>query len=127
RRNMGELMAEACLAHAGGGPPVLELAYMGVPSVLAVLADNPRDGAESLDWKGLARNLGPSEALTPEAVAQAVRPLLDDPTRRAEIAKRARELVDGDGVDRVLRELSLPVLQLRPVRAEDARRIGEGA
>ena len=124
-RNMADLMAKADLALAGAGTTVWELAYMGVPSVLAVLADNQRDVAESLDWKGLARNLGPSEALTPEAVAQAVRPLLDDPTRRAEIAKRARELVDGDGVDRVLRELSLPVLQLRPVREEDARRIWE--
>ena len=124
-RDMADLMAKSDLALAGAGTTVWELAYMGVPCVLTVVADNQRDVAESLDRKGIARNLGPSDALTPEAVAGAVRPLIEDPRRRTEMAMRARDLIDGAGVDRVLRELSLPSLQLRVVRDEDVRRIWE--
>jgi UDP-2,4-diacetamido-2,4,6-trideoxy-beta-L-altropyranose hydrolase len=124
-RDMADLMANADLALAGAGTTAWELAYMGVPSLLTVLAENQREVAESLDRKGVAQSLGPSDTLTPEAVARAVRPLIEDPKRRAEMAMRARALVDGDGVDRVLRELSLPSLQLRPVREEDSRRIWE--
>ncbi len=124
-RGMADLMTKSDLALSGAGTTVWELAYAGVPSVLTVLADNQREVAESLDRKGAARNMGSWDTLTPDRVAQAVRPLIEDPKRRADMARQARDLVDGAGVDRVLRELSLPPLTLRPVHEEDARRILE--
>ncbi len=124
-RDMAELMAKSDLTLAGAGTTVWELAYMGVPSLLVVLADNQRAVAASLDQHGAARNMGPSETLTPDRIAEAVRSLMADPKTRADMCRRARDLVDGAGVDRVLREMSLPLLTLRPVQEDDAKRTWE--
>lgn len=126
-QDMPGLMARADMAIAAGGTTAWELAYLGVPSLLTVLAENQRGVVESLARKGVARSLGPVTELTPGRVAETVRSLIDDPGTREEMAKRGRELVDGGGVDRVLRELSLDPFVLRPAHEEDMRQVWEWA
>jgi len=56
--NMAELMAWADVAVSAGGSTCWELAFMGLPNVILVLADNQRDIAEGLDDLGIAINMG---------------------------------------------------------------------
>lgn len=101
---MPALMAAADLALAGAGTTCWELAFMELPSLLIVLAENQRQNAELLGARGAAVNLGRAEDLQPEVLAAAIRDLQDDEARRRELIQRGgRRLVDGAGVVRVVR------------------------
>jgi UDP-2,4-diacetamido-2,4,6-trideoxy-beta-L-altropyranose hydrolase len=100
--NMPELMAEADLAIAAGGTTCWELAFMGLPAVLVVLADNQKDIARHTAAQGLTVNLGWHSKLTPAQLSGQVGSLLADPKQRAAMSKRGQQAVDGYGADRVV-------------------------
>ncbi len=120
-KNMPELMAWADLAISAAGSTALELAFMGVPMLLLVLADNQAPGAERMHRAGAAHSLGWARELSPAALAEAVRHLISDPDERARLARTAQALVDGRGAPRVVRALREKVLRLRPATSDDLR------
>ena len=93
--NMPELMAWADVAVAAGGTTCWELAFMGLPSLVLVLADNQRAVADALDAAAVARKT------TPERVAGDLASLQADLDSRRAMSHLGRKLVDGDGVARV--------------------------
>ncbi|NEO10451.1 UDP-2,4-diacetamido-2,4,6-trideoxy-beta-L-altropyranose hydrolase, partial [Moorena sp. SIO3I8] len=74
--NMPELMAWADIAIAAGGSTCWELAFMGLPSVIIILADNQRAIAEKLDGIGVAVNLGWHEEVLVAHIIQTLTELL---------------------------------------------------
>lgn len=120
-KNMAELMTWADLAISAAGSTALELAALGVPMLLLVLAGNQAPGAERMHALGAARNLGWSRDLSPATLAEAVRQLICDPVERTRLARTAQALVDGRGAPRVVRALREQVLRLRPATADDVR------
>ena len=125
--NMPELMAWADLAVSGGGSTSWELAFMGVPSVVLVMAENQSVIAEELGRIGIVFNLGWHEQVSSSQVAQAVARLLLSAEARAGMTSRGLNLVDGDGVGRVLMRVRGQRTRLRRVREEDGRLIWEWA
>ena len=103
--NMPELMAWADWAVTGGGSTCWELAFMGLPAVVIILADKQRAIAEGLESAGAAVNLGWHDDLSPSKIADALVGLAETVGVRKEMARRGRELVDGKGNERVLKEL----------------------
>lgn len=101
---MPELMAWSDLAISGGGATCCELAYMGVPSLIVVLAENQKRLAESMDGK-CSVNLGYEKNLDQEDVAHAVEELVLDRQKRKKMSVQGRKLVDGLGADRVIDEM----------------------
>ncbi len=99
---MPELMEWADVAVAATGGTSWELLFMQVPFVGISVADNQRPSARRLAEMGLAVILDWSPALTPMAIASAVEQLIPDQHRRTVMARRGRELVDGNGVERVI-------------------------
>ncbi len=120
-------MAWADMAVAGAGTTSYELAHMGVPSLLVVLADNQGGVGRALDAAGAARNLGWYEDLTPATLAQAIEELASNPATREAMSKRGQELVDGQGVSRVVTNLKAGLITLRRAQEEDARLLWEWA
>ncbi len=100
--DMPGLMAWADLAVTGSGSTCWELAFMGLPSLLLVLADNQRELARGMDQRGAALNLGWHRSVSRKDIRQGVEGLLLSPERRAAMAARGRKLVDGRGALRVL-------------------------
>ncbi|HVJ52129.1 MAG TPA: UDP-2,4-diacetamido-2,4,6-trideoxy-beta-L-altropyranose hydrolase [Aliidongia sp.] len=98
---LGPLMRRSGLAVSAAGGTVGELAGLGVPSVIAVIAENQRLGAAAAAADGWCRAVDPDAA----ALAEAAATLWRDPAGRAEMAIRARGLVDGRGVERVVEAL----------------------
>jgi len=96
-RNMAEVMAWADVAISASGSTVLELAFMGLPSLLLTLAANQEGVAAAAHRRGVAVSLA-----APAAIAGALRRLLPDPERRAAMSRQGRELVDGEGAIRVV-------------------------
>jgi spore coat polysaccharide biosynthesis predicted glycosyltransferase SpsG len=75
---------------------------MGIPNVIIELAENQQGIAEGLGNFGTAINLGWHERVTKEAVADAVKSLLQKDESRLEMARKGQALVDGKGGRRVL-------------------------
>lgn len=98
---MPELMAWADLAVAAGGSTCWELALMGLPMVLLVLADNQRAIAAGLEREGVAIDLGWHNLLESVNMAKVLGDLLDDPIRRRLMSNLGCKLVDGYGAARV--------------------------
>ena len=125
--DMPGLMAWADLAISGAGSTCWELAFMGLPAMLVVLAENQRPVAESVQQAGAGVNLGEQEAVTAESIARAVEELLPAGERRLAMSQAGRGLVDGRGAERVVRHMKAAMLSLRPVREDDCRLIWQWA
>ena len=125
--NVAELMAWAELAIAGAGTTAWELAFMGVPFLALVLADNQVQVADSLERLGIAINLGRPDALQAETLAEVLVRLLADHDARTRMSGAGQRLIDGYGGCRVLQALGLATLRLTKATERDARLIWEWA
>lgn len=125
--SMAELMAWADLAVSGAGTTCWELAYMGLPSIVIVLAENQSMLGQGVHSAGLALNLGWYHNITASRMAKSLIPLLANASERKAMSQRGQTLIDGDGTDRVLMYLTNQPFRLRPVREEDCKLIWEWA
>ena len=103
--SMADVMAWADFAISAGGSTCWELAFMGLPFLVIILAENQKAVAEGLENAGAAVNLGWHDCITPAQLLHSLLILAEDADARAELSKRSRTLVDGKGNERVLREL----------------------
>lgn len=99
---MADLMAWADAAVSAAGSTLWELAYLGVPAVTVILADNQRPIADWLHERGIVLNLGWYKNVSEADISGALNRLASEPALRAEMSGRGRKLVDGKGVSRVL-------------------------
>ena len=101
-RNMRALMAWADMAVSAAGSTCWELARMGLPSILIILAENQRPIAESLQAAGVAQCLGWGERLSPGRLVDELLHIARDRVRRSRMSHLGRQLVDGHGAARVV-------------------------
>ncbi|MBL1198519.1 MAG: UDP-2,4-diacetamido-2,4,6-trideoxy-beta-L-altropyranose hydrolase [Nostoc sp. GBBB01] len=123
--NMPELMAWADVAVTAGGSTCWELAFMGLPSIVLILAENQRAIAEKLEAMGVVVNLGWHENVSTLEIALRVTQLLITAGSREKMAKCSQELVDAKGSSRVLSYLKDNFFQLRSVRQDDCQLLWE--
>lgn len=105
--NMAELMSRADLAIGAAGGSAWERCCLGLPSLLVVMADNQRPGAEALERAGASLSLGWPDAIE-ETLPRAMREVFA-PGRLFEMSQNSAAICDGLGVQRVveaLREVS---------------------
>jgi spore coat polysaccharide biosynthesis predicted glycosyltransferase SpsG len=99
--SMARWMRASRIAVASFGVSAYELAACGVPAVhLCLTADHARSSS-AFDRQGMALTAGIIDCVTPTQVADAVARLMGHAGLRAEMAARARQLVDGRGAKRV--------------------------
>jgi UDP-2,4-diacetamido-2,4,6-trideoxy-beta-L-altropyranose hydrolase len=103
--NMAQLMAEADLAVSTAGSTVWELAYLGVPAVLGVVAENQRLGAAALEKAGAAVTFDGTATSAVEELRGALNLVYGDQSRRSAMTEAAQRMVDGMGVARVVRAI----------------------
>jgi UDP-2,4-diacetamido-2,4,6-trideoxy-beta-L-altropyranose hydrolase len=125
--DMPARMAWADVAISAGGSTCWELAFMGLPNLALILADNQRPLATGLDAAGVAINLGRPAALASAKIAQALAELANAPEKRAAMARRGREVVDGAGAGRIVQRMQNRELTLRSAQSGDCRLIWEWA
>lgn len=126
-QDMPTLMAWADLAIAAAGVTSYELCYMGLPSLLLIVAENQRRIAERLSQLGMAVNAGTPQEFRGELFARQLQALIESSQRREAMSQGARELVDGLGSERVRAALLERELRLRLVRESDCRLLFEWA
>jgi len=103
--DMAELMADSDIAVSAGGSTCWELAFMGIPNVIVVLAENQKGIARGLGEAGSAVNLGWHENVGTSEIESALKSLLRNDQKRRRMADRAQSLVDGSGSERVLKNM----------------------
>ncbi len=99
--DMPELMAWADLAITAGGSTCWELAFMGTPGIIMVLAANQAESSRLLGDRRVFVNLGDSELLSAEDIRGAWRSLAASREKRQALSQECAGLVDGQGVGRV--------------------------
>jgi UDP-2,4-diacetamido-2,4,6-trideoxy-beta-L-altropyranose hydrolase len=117
--NMSELMAAADLAVTGGGSTCYEIAFMGLPALVCILAENQRPVAQAMDAAGVMRNVGWARELSIPDMARAIESLLRDPASRGGMSISGKKLVDGKGAERTLTRMNGAGLRLRPAAPPD--------
>jgi UDP-2,4-diacetamido-2,4,6-trideoxy-beta-L-altropyranose hydrolase len=103
--DMPELMTWADVAISAGGSTCWEMAFMGLPTVLLVLAENQQAIAASLDNASAAISLGLYRKVSLAKIASTLLALLENHSLRQEMSQRAKKLVDGFGTERVIESL----------------------
>ena len=102
---MAKLMFEAGLVITGGGSTLHELAATGTPACAFCLADNQERNIKGMERYGAIINLGWWNEFKEERVCNEVMRLLKTPYLREEMSKKGQELVDGRGVERVIKSI----------------------
>jgi UDP-2,4-diacetamido-2,4,6-trideoxy-beta-L-altropyranose hydrolase len=123
--DVASAMAGTDLALGASGSTCWELCCMGLPAVLIPGAPNQVPLAVAMHRNGVAEDAGGPTNITSADLATAVIDLAHDAGRRAEMARRGARLVDGRGARRVVTRLRAELLDLRPVRENDAGRLWE--
>lgn len=100
--NMPELMAWADVAVLGGGSTCWESAFMGLPSIVLVLAENQQGIAAGLEASGIVINMGCETLVTEVDLATALSELMHKLDQCGEMSERGRVSVDSCGADRVV-------------------------
>ena len=117
--NMAELMATADLAVGAGGSTSWERACLGLPSIVAVIAENQAATTRALEAEGcaVAVSAGPDF----EAGLQGcVQWLSAQPGILRLMSGAGTRLVDGRGASRVAGAIASPAMTVRPATEDDA-------
>jgi RimJ/RimL family protein N-acetyltransferase len=121
------LLAQSSLVITAAGTTGWELAALGVPSILLVVADNQQRGASAIHEAVAAEVLDARTAIDLEPLTEVVRSLWTDRDRCAAMAQRATRIIDARGAARVARwmmEGAQPgAITVRPAVAQDALQV----
>lgn len=121
--NMAELMNSADLMIGAGGSTTWERCCIGLPAIVAGIAENQHEIAEDLAGAGVIYYLGRSFTTTIASYHHAILALAQSPWIARMFSRKGSELVDGRGCDRVLSALLPPQIELRHALAEDSGNI----
>lgn len=99
--DLTESFAWADLAVVGAGTTAWETAYVALPCVAVVVADNQVHAAAAAAGMGIVAFVDAREDFPVAAIAATARRLLDDPERRARMAACGLATFDGEGAGRV--------------------------
>jgi len=105
--NMPELMAWADVAVSAGGSTCWELAFMGLPTVVLVLAENQQGIGTGLGKAGVVLNLGWYAEASIAQIANTLVDLLEDRGLCRRMGQRGKGLVDGLGTERVVERMRM--------------------
>jgi UDP-2,4-diacetamido-2,4,6-trideoxy-beta-L-altropyranose hydrolase len=121
--DVAALFSSADLAIGAGGGTSWERACLGVPSIIVALADNQEPGGSALGTSGYGLYLGRAEDLTDAELQSSISTLLHNESLRHFFSMHSMELVDGKGVDRVVRAMMPVAVTLRLAMEADSQNV----
>ncbi len=109
---MPELMAWADVSITAGGGTIWEMAFMGLPGIIITIEDHQIETARRLHERGILYYHGFHRDCDVANISSAIEALCRDQLpggfTRTSMSKQGRNLIDGYGVERVIRHM-LPV------------------
>jgi UDP-2,4-diacetamido-2,4,6-trideoxy-beta-L-altropyranose hydrolase len=104
--SLAPLILSADLALGAGGATSLERCCLGLPSLVITIADNQKHIAAELDRRKLIQWLGHHDAVTLQALVQALKHVIEKPEIES-WSRQCMKVVDGNGTSRVASLLEL--------------------
>jgi UDP-2,4-diacetamido-2,4,6-trideoxy-beta-L-altropyranose hydrolase len=104
--NMPDLMARADVALCAGGSTCWELAFMGLPGLIFVLAENQARVARVLKKREVFLSFEERCHPAIKDIAKTLIKLIQNASLRQKLSRNGRFLVDGLGSDRVVKALA---------------------
>jgi UDP-2,4-diacetamido-2,4,6-trideoxy-beta-L-altropyranose hydrolase len=101
--DMAKLMAAADLSVTAGGSVTWEKCTLGLPSLVAILAENQRSTARMMHEQGAQRTLGAGSELMPAVYAKYLDEVQD--IELSAMTDRASAICDGTGAESVVKTL----------------------
>ena len=117
--NMPELLAWADMAIISGGTTSYEAAFMGLPCLIVIIAENQILVAEEFERVQAAISLGWHRNLRRECIRDAEENLRLNCKARESMSLIGRQLVDGLGSIRVIRAILEKAIAVREAVSED--------
>ena len=90
-------LIDADLAMGGGGTTTWERAWLGLPSIVVILAENQRSITEAMEKSGSVWNLGFYHDVTPEKIREAIEKAMFNPDLVREMSLSAQKIFGEDG------------------------------
>ncbi len=104
---IADLMHNADLALCAGGSSTWERCCLGLPSIVLAIADNQIKIAQMTEEVGAIAFLGYAADVSKTHLAETLRKLSGDKMRLQKMSRVGVDLVDGMGVERVVKEMGL--------------------
>ena len=123
--DMPGLMHWADIAIAAAGSTCYELAYMRLPILAMILADNQQSVAIPLDEAGVVKSLGWFNEITPENLGHVILAFVSDIQARNAMRTAAEHLIDGKGSLRLLGKMGINTIRIRPADSRDSGQLWE--
>jgi UDP-2,4-diacetamido-2,4,6-trideoxy-beta-L-altropyranose hydrolase len=123
--SMPELMAWADIAVSAAGTTAWEMAFMGLPALLIILADNQEPIAGALDDAGAALSLGQAATLRAEDIRNHLRSLAASHEVLGKMSTCGRALIDGRGAERAVAVMLERKFDTTPMQRVFSRNINE--
>ena len=117
--NVAELMAAADVAIGASGIMNWERACLGLPAIIASVAENQQEVAEDLAAERACIYLGHAQSWGVSTLAGLLRGLAGTPSLLRALSERTRALTDGKGTLRVAARLLPSAIELRPATLAD--------
>ena len=117
--NMAQLMLHMDLVIGAGGATTWERSCLGIPGLIVTIAPNQEVPAQEMAEDGLQFLIGRNEDVTPTIISNALLGLLHQHALIRYVSRNVGKLVDGHGVDRVVRRFLDKKIILRSVCRED--------
>jgi len=100
-----KVMPKCNMALSTMGVTNYELAYLGIPALLMVLAKHQVPVAQGMHAKGTARYIGWLRNLSADKIANELMSLASSRRRRMQMSRKGHALIDGFGDDRLAQAL----------------------
>lgn len=105
--NMYEIMQKCDIAISACGSTLYELAISGISTLGIIVADNQQGIAYKMSEMGIIKNIGWYDQLDKDTFLRELNVLCNDCVKRKEMYTRAKEVINGDGVNKIVRSLIL--------------------
>lgn len=100
-KNINEIMIQHDIAITAGGNTLLELASLGVPSVVICGEKFEEETSKILQRNGFGINLGFGKDLSGKKIENIVNSLMNNKEMRIRMSKNGKNLIDGKGSNRI--------------------------
>jgi UDP-2,4-diacetamido-2,4,6-trideoxy-beta-L-altropyranose hydrolase len=118
-QQMAQLMAQADVAVGAGGSASWERCCLGLPSMAFAIADNQVQLTHDAALQGLLDS-PQVDWQQPITVANALHSFMLNPLARERMSRLGWQMVDGQGMARVLQAIGLHVVQIRRATQQDS-------
>ena len=102
RPHLADLMADADLGIGAGGATTWERCCLGLPTIVASIAENQQPACAALAADGLIHYLGHRDEVSTETLGSALLELIANPAGLQQMSQNGWALVDGGGGGRVI-------------------------